>query len=285
MLVHRMVRLYGAQAAQADCFEALSLQLCCLALKATRAAAGTTPLTHLVSAVALSLVIGIALSQGQQGQHGAAGAAGDVTVGGFIAFIGAMLMLIAPVRRLSEVVHPITRSLAALERGLDLLDSVPPEADPAESADATTTPPRAQGSVTLQGVRVAYPNAEVPALAGLHLHVEAGQTVALVGPSGAGKTTLVNLLPRFVVPDAGQVLLDGIDIARWPLQDLRAQFSLVSQDVVMFNDTVAANVALGDAKPDRARIEQALRDANLLDHIATLPQGMDTVLGHNATQL
>ena len=279
VLAHRMVRLHGAQAAQAARFESLSLQLRRLALKATRAAAGTTPLTHLVSAVALSLVIGIALSQGQQGQSSAAS---NVTVGGFIAFIGAMLMLIAPVRRLSEVVHPITRSLAALERGLDLLDSVPPEAAPAAPI---TPPPRVRGEVTLQNVRVAYPDAEAPALAGISLHIEAGQTVALVGPSGAGKTTLVNLLPRFVVPSAGQVLLDGTDTARWPLQHLRAQFSLVSQDVVMFNDTVAANVALGDASPDRARIEQALRDANLIEHVATLAQGMDTVLGHNATQL
>ena len=279
VLAHRMVRLHGAQAAQAARFESLSLQLRRLALKATRAAAGTTPLTHLVSAVALSLVIGIALSQGQQGQSSAAS---NVTVGGFIAFIGAMLMLIAPVRRLSEVVHPITRSLAALERGLDLLDSVPPEAAPAAPI---TPPPRVRGEVTLQNVRVAYPDAEAPALAGISLRIEAGQTVALVGPSGAGKTTLVNLLPRFVVPSAGQVLLDGTDTARWPLQHLRAQFSLVSQDVVMFNDTVAANVALGDASPDRARIEQALRDANLIEHVATLAQGMDTVLGHNATQL
>jgi len=279
VLAHRMVRLHGAQAAQAARFESLSLQLRRLALKATRAAAGTTPLTHLVSAVALSLVIGIALSQGQQGQSSAAS---NVTVGGFIAFIGAMLMLIAPVRRLSEVVHPITRSLAALERGLDLLDSVPPEAAPAAPI---TPPPRVRGEVTLQNVRVAYPDAEAPALAGISLRIEAGQTVALVGPSGAGKTTLVNLLPRFVVPSAGQVLLDGTDTARWPLQHLRTQFSLVSQDVVMFNDPVAANVALGDASPDRARIEQALRDANLIEHVATLAQGMDTVLGHNATQL
>ncbi|MDO5087750.1 MAG: ATP-binding cassette domain-containing protein, partial [Comamonadaceae bacterium] len=117
------------------------------------------------------------------------------------------------------------------------------------------------------------------------LHIRAGETVALVGPSGAGKTTLVNLLPRFVLPTAGHVRLDGVDLARWPLAALRAQFALVSQDVTMLNDSIAANVALGAPQIDRARVEQALRDANLAAHVATLPQGIDTVLGHNATQL
>ena len=117
------------------------------------------------------------------------------------------------------------------------------------------------------------------------LRVPAGRTVALVGPSGSGKTTLVNLLPRFVRPDSGQILLDGRDIADWPLAALRAQFALVSQDVTMLNDTVAANVALGAASIDRERVQRCLQDANLAAHVASLPQDIDTVLGHNATQL
>ena len=277
VLAHRMVRLHGAQAAQAARFEQLSHSLRNLALKATRASAATTPLTQVVAAVALSAVIAIALSQGR-GPDGQ-----PVTVGGFVAFMGAMLMLVAPTRRLADVVSPITRGLAALERGLELLDSVAPEQDAVAPVHAA--PARAQGVLQLRQVRVVYRDDAAPALDGIDLHVRAGETVALVGPSGSGKSTLINLLPRFVRPTSGQVLLDGIDIAHWPLADLRAQFALVSQDVTMFNDTVAANVALGAASIDRERVQRCLADANLAAHVATLPQGIDTVLGHNATEL
>ncbi len=277
VLAHRMVRLHGAQARQAERFDALSRHLRGLALKATRASTATTPLTQLVAAVALSSVIAIALSQGQ-------GAPGQgVTVGGFVAFIGAMLMLVAPTRRLADVVNPITRGLAALERGLELMDGVRPETDAPQPAAAV--PERARGDLVLDAVRMVYRDDAAPALDGVSLHVRAGETVALVGPSGSGKTTLVSLLPRFVAPTGGQVRLDGIDIARWPLALLRRQFALVSQDVTMLNDSVAANVALGAAAIDRERVQRCLEDANLAAHVAALPRGMDTVLGHNATQL
>jgi len=125
---------------------------------------------------------------------------------------------------------------------------------------------------------------EARALDGVNLTIEPGQVVAFVGPSGSGKTTLVNLLPRFVLPSGGQVLLDGHDTGEWELKSLRAQFAMVSQDVVMLNDTLAANVALG-AAVDRARVQQCIEAANLASHVESLPQGIDTVLGHNATQL
>ncbi|MCD6077321.1 MAG: putative type multidrug transport system, ATP-binding and permease component, partial [Ramlibacter sp.] len=111
-----------------------------------------------------------------------------------------------------------------------------------------------------------------------------GQVVALVGPSGSGKSTLANLLPRFVLPDAGQVVLDGVDVAEWKLDALRSQFALVSQDVVMFNDTLAANIAL-ENPPDRDRLERSIEAANLQELVASLPQGLDTVAGHNAAEL
>jgi subfamily B ATP-binding cassette protein MsbA len=161
------------------------------------------------------------------------------------------------------------------------MSQVRPEAGPTTGAPAQ----RARGDIELRAVSVAYPGAAAPSLNELSLHVRPGETVALVGPSGAGKTTLVNLLPRFVQPSAGQVLLDGRDLADWPLPALRAQLALVSQDVVMLNDSVAANVALGAAEIDRARVQACLQDANLAAHIDGLPQGIDTVLGHNATQL
>ena len=279
VLAHRMVRLHGAQTQQAGRFDGLSRHLRNLSIKATAASAGAMPLAQMAAAVALSVVIGIALYQGQS----ASGRA--ITVGGFVAFIGAMLMLIQPLRRLTDVVGPVTRGLAALERGLDLMAEVLPEPGPATPPDAATQPPRARGEITLDHVSVRYGADGEPALDALSLQVRAGETVALVGPSGSGKTTLVNLLPRFVAPTSGRVLLDGSDIREWPLRRLRAQFAMVSQDVTMLNDSVAANVALGAPAVDRDRVQRCLQDANLWAHVSALPQGIDTVLGHNATQL
>jgi subfamily B ATP-binding cassette protein MsbA len=124
----------------------------------------------------------------------------------------------------------------------------------------------------------------VEALRDITLSIKKNEYVALMGPSGSGKTTLVNLLPRFVQPSSGQVILQGTDIQDWPLQQLRQQFAMVSQDVVMLNDTVAANIALGQIV-DRAKIQACLSAANLDEHVGKLPQGMDTLLGHNATEL
>ena len=276
VLAHRMVRLHGAHAQQAERFGVLSRQLRRLAIKSTIASAAMTPTTQLLAAGALSAVIVIALWQ----SHGSAGAAAsDVTVGGFASFIAAMLMLIAPIRRLADVANPITRGVAALERGLLLLGQAQPESSGVHAVQ------RAAGAIELQDVSVAFgAEGETRALHGLSLAIHPGEVVALVGPSGAGKTTLVNLLPRFLDPSAGRVLLDGVALPDWDLTALRAQFALVSQDVVMFNASIAANVALGGAI-DEARVQRCLAAANLAEHVASLPQGMHTVVGHNATQL
>lgn len=202
----------------------------------------------------------------------------DVTVGGFASFIAAMLMLIAPIRRLADVANPITRGVAALERGLMLLNDAKAE------DGGTYRKDRAEGSISLRDVTVAFDTDLMPAINKLSLDIRAGEVVALVGPSGAGKTTLVNLLPRFITPNAGQVSLDGVPVEQWDLRALRTQFAMVSQDVVMFNDSIAVNVALGSAV-DEARVLECLKAANLADHVAGLPQGIHTVVGHNATQL
>ena len=270
VLAHRMVRLHGAEAGQAQRFEALSQKLNRLAVKSTIASAAMTPLTQLLASVALSVVLMIALWQsGEQG----------LTVGGFVAYITAMLMLIAPIRRLADMANPITRGLAALERGLALIDDIASETQGSYSAD------RARGRIELKDVRVSYRgDDEASAIDRLSLTIEPGEVVAFVGPSGSGKTTLVNLLPRFVLPSAGKVLLDDHDIGEWQLSSLRAQFAMVSQDVVMLNDTLAANVALG-GDIDRDKVQRCIVAANLQSHIDSLSQGIDTVLGHNAAQL
>lgn len=273
VLAHRMVRLHAAQPAQARRFDILSRRLRSLAIKSTIAASAMTPLTQLLAAAALSTVICVALWQSR-----AAGTAQDVTVGGFVAFITAMLMLIAPIRRLADVASPITRGVAALERGLHLLGDTPAE------RGGNFAPSQVRGAIALQDVSVAFAPDQAPALNRVTLDVQPGEIVALVGPSGAGKTTLVNLLPRFVQHSTGQILLDGHALQDWSLAALRAQFALVSQDVVMFNDSIAANVALGQAI-DVQRVQECLQAANLAEHVTALPHGMDTVVGHNATQL
>ncbi|MDE2453058.1 MAG: lipid A export permease/ATP-binding protein MsbA [Burkholderiales bacterium] len=269
VLAWRIVRLHGAARAQTARFLARSDLLRRLALKSVVASASMTPITQVLAACALSSVIAIALWQ--SGKTGA-------TVGGFVSFITALLMLVAPIKHLSDVMAPITRGLVAVERGLDLIEHSPREVGGAHDGG------RAGGMIEFEQVSLAYRDDAPPALAGIDLRVQAGETVALVGPSGAGKTTLVNLLPRFLEPSSGAIRLDGVALADWRIEALRRQFALVSQDVVLFNDTIAANVTLGATMAPEA-VREALRGANLLAFVETLPQGMDTVIGHNGSQL
>ncbi|WP_297746317.1 lipid A export permease/ATP-binding protein MsbA [Hydrogenophaga sp.] len=283
-LAHRMVRLHGAQQRQAERFDGLSVGLRRLALKSTVAMAAMTPLTQLLASAALSAVIAVALWQ----SHSA-----GVTVGNFVAFVTAMLMLITPIRHLAEITAPITRGLAALERGLELIEHTPAQAGGSHTAQ------RARGDIELREVRVRYPAKDAAgepseaadhsrtALRGVSLHITPGEVLALVGPSGSGKTTLVNLLPRFVEVDQGEVLLDGTPLPDWDLASLRRQFAMVSQDVVMLNDSLAANVALGAAASeiDAERVLAALVSANLGDMVERLPQGIHSTVGHNAAEL
>ena len=269
VLAHRDVRLYSAQQLQAGRFGQLSESLRRLAMKSTVAGAAMTPLTQMVAAVALSAVISVAVLQS---------ASNGTSVGGFVAFVTSMLMIIAPIRQLSEVSSPITRGLVALERALDMIHDIPNE------TSGSYVKPRAQGSIAFEGVEVLYPNATAPAIKSLNLTINPGETVAFVGSSGSGKTTLMNLLPRFVGCSAGQVRLDGVQLEDWSLPSLRSQFALVSQHVVMLNDSVAANVALG-LPLERDKVASCLQAANLSRFLEELPEGIDTVVGHNAAQL
>jgi ATP-binding cassette, subfamily B, bacterial MsbA len=273
VLAWRIVRLHEAARQQTARFDTRSKLLRRLMMKSVAASALMTPVTLTMTACALSGVVVVALYQSRTG---------GTTVGGFASFITAMLMLLAPIKRLSDVSGQITRGMAALERGVALIDDSPVE--PAGNHD----PGAARGEIELRDVSLRYRADQPLALDRLNLHVKHGETVALVGPSGAGKSTLVHLLPRFVDPSAGSVLLDGVPLGDWQVGALRRQFALVSQDVVLFNDSVAANVALGTppgTSLDRERVREALRGANLLEFIEGLPQGLDTPIGHNGNQL
>ncbi len=269
VLAHRIIRLHGAQAQQADRFDGFSQKLRGLALRATIASAAMTPITQLLAACALSTVIVVALWQSS---------AGGATVGSFVAFVTAMLMLVTPIRRLADVATPITRGVAAIERGLLLMDNVPAQ------VGGDYAPSEGRGEIELVDTSVNYGSTTAPALNRLTLHITPGQVVALVGPSGAGKTTLINLLPRFVDASAGSIKVDGVEVREWNLTALRGQFALVSQDVVMLNDSLAANITLGQTL-DMQRLEACIDAANLNDVVRGLPDGVETQLGHNATQL
>ena len=266
----RIVRLHGAEPTERNRFAQSSERLRRLSMKAVAAGSLTTPLTQVLAACALSAVLVVALWQ--------AGSSGG-TVGGFAAFITAMLMLISPIKGLSGVSGPIARGMAALERGVKLIDDTPCE------RGGSFDPGRSRGELELRNVTLRYKEDQAgAALERVTLEIAAGESVALVGPSGAGKSSLINLLARFLEPTSGVITLDGVALADWDVQALRRQFALVSQDVVLFNETVAANVCLG-APLDRERVNEALRSANLLDFVATLPEGIDSTIGHNGSEL
>ena len=269
VLAHRDIRLHGAQSEQASRFAEFSQLLNRLSIKSTVAYAGMSAITQVLAAFALSAVILIALVQGSEN---------TTTVGGFVAFVTAMLLLIAPIKSLSDGATPITRGLAALERGLDLIDGVKDEVG-GQHADT-----RAKGAIEFSDVSLTYAPGALPAVDKVSLKIEPGETIALVGSSGSGKTTLVNLLPRFVEPCAGKIMLDGIALDEWSLASLRSQFSVVSQHVVMLNSSIGLNVALGQTY-DKEKAMGCLTAANLGSLVADLPQGLDTTLGHNALQL
>lgn len=269
VLAHRDVRLHAAQSAQASRFSRLSQSLRRLSMKSTTASSAMTPITQMLAAIALSTVISVALFQST---------ADGTSVGGFVAFVTAMLMLVAPIKHLSEITSPMTRGLAAIEKGLDLINSTPDE------LGGKFTKEKAIGRISFIDTTVVYKEEGAPAVDRLNLTVEPGEIIALVGASGAGKTTLANLLPRFVEPTAGRVELDGHDLRDWKLDSLRGQFAVVSQHVVMFNGSIASNVALGQTI-DRQKVNACLQAANLERFIAELPNGIDTEVGHNAMQL
>ncbi len=278
VLAWRIVRLHGAAVQETKRFDASANLMRRLAMKQSAAGSLMTPVTQVLAAIALSAVIMMALRQSTT-DH--------TTVGGFIAFISSMLLLIQPFKHLSDVMAPLTRGTAAMERGIELIESIPVE------RGGSLAPARVRGDIAFRDVGLRYAatgssdvpaGTQVSALSDVTLSIRAGETVAFVGPSGAGKTSLVNLLPRFVEPTSGAVLLDGAPISAYDMRALRSQFALVSQDVVLFNDSVAANVALG-AEIDVARVREALAGANLLDFVLTMPGGLDAQIGHNGTQL
>ncbi|MCC7701867.1 lipid A export permease/ATP-binding protein MsbA [Janthinobacterium sp. GW460P] len=266
----QVIKIFGGQAYEKARFEERAEQLRRYSMRMTTTFSATVPITQVITAAAVALVIVMALFQSEQGQ---------ITVGGFVSFITAMLMLLTPLKQLAEVNGPLQRGMAAAEEVFLLIDKTP------ERTGGKPLAGRSEGRIEFKDVSFAYPGHPEPALRHIDLNIAPGQTVAFVGMSGGGKSTLVSLLPGFYSASSGEILLDGQNIDAIALTSLRSQIAMVSQQVVLFDDTLAANIAYGDAAPDRQRIEAAAAAAFLSDVIDGLPDGLETRLGDNGSRL
>ena len=271
---YKVVKIHGAQAYEQQRFNNRAHALRGYAMRMAITSGMNQPITQLLATIALSTIVALAILQASAQQ---------TTVGGFAAFITAMLMLISPLKRLADISQPLQRGKVAAEMIFRLLD----EEDEAQALAGGNKPlDRAQGALDFEQVSFAYPrDLEKNVLQNINLHIEPGQIIAFVGPSGGGKTTLVNLIPRFLLPQSGRITLDNLPIEEIALTDLRRQIAFVSQDVVLFNDSVAANVAYGAQHIDDARVQAAIDAAYLTETVASLPQGLNTAIGDNGNQL
>lgn len=268
----RVIKLFNGYEHEAGRFAYVNARLRRFAMRAVSADAAMSPVSQFFIALAVAAVIAVALYQANHD---------SLTVGSFAAFMAALGQIFDPVKRLTKIAGSMQRMLVSAESVFTLVDSLPEE-----DTGTTELNSPVKGRIEFRHITHRYEGTSTDVLRDVSLTVEPGQTVALVGRSGSGKTTLVNTIPRFVVPTSGEVLVDGHDIRDVTLSSLRRQLALVSQDVVMFEGTIAENVgygALHDA--DRQEIRDALQAANLLEFVDSLPQGLDTQVGENASQL
>jgi len=267
----KVVKIFGGQTYEKKRFGEAVNRVRRLLMKEQAAAAANMPITQLFAAIAVGVVIYQVTLDVQ---------ADRTTVGGFVSFITAMLLILGPLKRITGVTEHIQRGLSAAESVFGLIDETP------EDDRGTVELGRARGELRFEAVAFRYPGAERSALSNISVHIQPGETVALVGQSGSGKTTFANLIPRFYHPSAGRLLVDGHDIEAITLASLRANVGLVSQDVVLFNDSIAANIAYGGkAGASEAEILAAAKAAHASEFIDALPDGMDTLVGEHGVKL
>jgi subfamily B ATP-binding cassette protein MsbA len=267
----KVVKIYGGEEEATRTFTKTIDRLRNNAMRITVTSSGTVPVTQLMTAVAFSCVVFFALRLAQS--HA-------MTAGDFISFMAAMLGLLAPLKQLADISGPFERGLAAAEGVFNLIDETPE--DDAGSIEMA----RSQGNIEFRNVTMRYPKSKRPAIDSLSLSIASGEMLAMVGSSGSGKTTVANLLPRFYHATSGQILIDGLPIESIKISNLRAQIAMVSQDVVLFNDSIGANIAYGARRgASKSELRQAAKAAHLLELIEDLPDGFDTMIGERGVRL
>jgi ATP-binding cassette, subfamily B, bacterial MsbA len=265
---HREIKVFGGAAYESQRFADGAGTVERYLMKVIRTSAANGPVVQAIAVVALAAIVYYAALSAQ------------LTVGAFVSFISAMALLLAPLKRLSNLNEVLQRGLAAATTCFAMLDEQP------ETDTGTRRIGRARGRIEFDKVQVRYPNAERDALKGVSLVIAEGESVALVGASGSGKTTLVSLISRFYPLNSGRLLLDGVDVGELALADLRANLALVTQHVVLFNDSVRNNIAYGRrADASEAQIVAAAEAAHAMEFIRRLPQGLDTPVGENGARL
>jgi len=278
---HKVVKLNSGQEYEMYRFKEMANQLRKFAIRASIAGGLNQPITQIVASIALSGVLLIAIMQSSTS---------GTTVGEFAAFVTAMMLVISPLKHLADINQPLQRGLIAAEMIFGLMDQPLEKQVDDELAQSLKI---AKGQIEFKDIHFSYQNQDTQnqpreVLRDIQLKIEPGEVIAFVGPSGSGKTTLVNLLPRFYSPTQGSILLDGLEIENYRLKDLRLQIGFVSQDVILFNDTIAANVSYGlvhQKDIDRVKVTEAIAAANLTEMIRDLPLGIDTVIGDNGNRL
>ena len=269
---NREIKIFGGEEYEGRRFQKINNWIRRYRMKVGTASATIVPVVQIFTVAALSIVVYFASLQSQ---------AGEITVGEFVALIAALALLSSPIKRLTRVNVTLQRGLAAAETIFALIDESP-EAD---SGQITLDKP--QGEIEFRNIFYTHHGSDKPVLKDINIKIAPGETIALVGPSGGGKTTLVNLLPRFYNPTEGSIFLDGIDTFNIKLTSLRDHIAYVGQHIILFNDTIAANIAYGAQKTDvdETAIREAATKAHATEFIESFPDGFDTLIGENGARL
>ena len=267
----KIVKIFGGQQYESKRFWSVANWVRRLQMKIKAAASINVILVEGVGAICFAIIIYVGTKQA---------AADAITVGGFVSFFTAMGLLFTPIKRLTKVNEVIQRGLAASESVFSMAD------EPAELDNGTVKLQNPIGHIRYEKVSMQFPETTKPAVDNISLEILPGQTVALVGPSGSGKTTIASLLPRFYMPTAGKIFFDDIDTKELSLNDLRSNLSFVGQDIVLFNDTIAANIAYGiEPAPDASKIREAADKAFVSEFADKLTDGLNTEIGENGVRL
>ncbi|WP_093427192.1 lipid A export permease/ATP-binding protein MsbA [Thiohalospira halophila] len=266
----RVIKIFGGEGEEARQFAKVNENNRRQQLKKEATNAISVPVIQFLVAIAIAAVVYIATLPGMRE---------EISVGTFMSFMAAMAMMLGPVKRLTKVNAVLQQGIAASQSVFGLLDT-PPELN-----DGSRRIERAQGRIDFEQVWFAYGEDQSPVLRGIDLQIASGETLAIVGRSGGGKSTLVNLIPRFYSPQKGVVRLDGVDLTELELKSLRQQIALVSQDVVLFNASLAENIAYAREGADRAAVERASELAHVTDFAGQLADGLDTEVGENGALL